>query len=91
MSSSAAHSHIYRGGQSACPSGRSVPTGGSGSIAAYASHYSLRDAVVLLCFFWSIRSVVPSAKDNKIRKADEELVGRPWRTGPRISFHAGQY
>jgi len=31
--------------------------------------------------FWSIRSVVLSAKDNKIRKAGEELVGRPWLTG----------
>ena len=41
--------------------------------------------------FWSIRSVVLSAKDNKIRKAGEELVGRPWLTGPQISFHAGQY
>ncbi len=41
--------------------------------------------------FWSIRSVVLSAKDNKIRKAGEELVGRPWRAGPRISFHVGQY
>ena len=41
--------------------------------------------------FWSIRSVVLLAKDNKIRKAGEELVGRPWLTGPQISFHAGQY
>ena len=41
--------------------------------------------------FFSILSVVLSVKDSKIRKAGEELVGRPWRTGPRISFHAGQY
>jgi len=37
--------------------------------------------------FWSIRSVVLSAKDNKIRKAGEELIGRLWQTGRRISFH----
>ncbi len=51
-------------------------------------HRIARFAMQECCYaFWSIRSAVLSAKDNKIRKAGKELVGRPWRTGPQISFH----
>jgi hypothetical protein len=52
-----------------CPSGRSVLAGGSGSTAAYASHYALRDGGGQLCILGLIfpigcqsifQSIIPS-------------------------------
>ena len=65
IGSSSAPSHIT-GGQSACPSGRSVLAGGSGSTAAYASHDALRDAGVLLCFFGQFDLVCFAEREIKM-------------------------